>query len=148
MKLTNESVVNILNMLDYYSNKKLPQKISYAITRNLMLIGKNYEYYINSLHKLFSDYDNYIVKDENNNILRNDDGIPIVDNQVKKEFDAEISNLLNVEIEIELYCIPENIFDYDDNNDRYDSLSAADIINLQNILCIQERRGEIEISNK
>lgn len=147
MKLTNVSIINILNILDYYSDKKLPQKISYAITRNIIMLSKNYECYTKSLDKLLYNYDNYIVKDENKNIMRNDNGIPIVDNQVKDDFNKEVSDLLNIEIDVELYCIPEDTFNYEDNDDRYDSLSATDIMNLRNVLCDEERSDENEVSN-
>lgn len=138
--MTNFALICMLNTLNSYSEKKLPQKISYAITRNLILLKDDYDCYLKSLNKLFADYDKYIVRDENNNIMNNDIGIPIVDNSVAKEFNEEISNLLNIEIEIQLYCISEDVFDYEDNANRYDSLSAADIINLQAVLC--EKRGD------
>ena len=114
MKFTNFSVINMVKTLDSFAEKKLPQKISYAIIRNLMLLQKDYDCYIKSLNKIFSDYDEHIVRDENKNIMSNDIGIPIVDSEVAKEFNEEISNLLNIEIEIKLYCIPEEIFDYED----------------------------------
>ena len=147
MKLTNFAIVNMINTLEKFAEKKLPQKISYAITRNLILLQKDYDCYIKSLNKLFSDYDDYIVRDENKNIMSNDVGIPIVDSKVAKEFNEEISNLLNIEIEIKLYCIPESIFDYEDNTNRYDSLPATDIMNLQAVLCNQEGSDKNEVSN-
>lgn len=147
MKITNFIMITILDTLHHFSEKKFPQKISYAITRNIILLQKDYDCYIKSLNKLFSDYDDYIVKDENKNIMSNNMGIPIVDSKVTKEFNEEISNLLNIEIEIKLYCIPENTFDYEDNANCYDSLSATDIMNLQAILCNQEGSDENEVSN-
>lgn len=142
MKLTNFAIVNAINILEKFSEKKLPQKISYAITKNLIILQREYDFYIKSLDKLFANYDKYIVRDENKNIMRNDIGIPIVDSSVEKEFNEEISNLLNIEIEIQLYCISEDVFDYEDNANRYDSLSAADIISLRYVLCNIEERGE------
>ena len=147
VKLTNFVIVNMINTLEKFTDKKLPQKISYAITRNIILLQKDYDCYLKSLNKLFSDYDDYIVRDENKNIMSNDVGIPIVDNKVTKEFNEEISNLLNIEIEIKLYYIPENVFDYEDNANRYDSLSATDIMILQSVLCNQEGSDKNEVSN-
>lgn len=40
MKMTNLVMVNLMNTLQAYSAKKLPQKISFAITRNLIKISK------------------------------------------------------------------------------------------------------------
>lgn len=135
MKVTNFAVINMINTLEKFAGKKLPQKISYAITRNLFFLQKDYECYIKSLNKIFSEYDEYIVKDEEKNFMVNDLGLPIIDSKVEKEFNDDIANLLNIEIEINFYNIPENVFDYEDGLNRYDSLSAEDIINLQSVLC-------------
>lgn len=148
MKLTNFAIVNMMNTLEKFAEKKLPQKISYAITKNLILLQGEYDCYIKSLNKLFVTYDGYMVRDENKNIMSNDMGIPIVDSSVAEEFNEEISNLLNIEIEIQLYGISEDVFDYEDNANRYDSLSAADIINLQAVLCNQKGSDENEVSDK
>lgn len=148
MKTTNYAIVNMINILKSFAEKKFPQKISYAITRNLILLQKDYDCYIKSLNKLFTDYDEHMVRDENKNIISNDIGIPIVESSVAKEFDEEISNLLNIEIDIEPYYIQEDVFDYEDSANRYDSLSAADIISLQSILCKEERSDKNEISNR
>ncbi len=147
MKITNFNLINIIKMLDNYVEKKLPQKISYAITRNFDIFKNNYGYYEKSLNKLFSKYDKYITKDDNNIIIFNDAGIPIIENSKSKEFNEELANLLNIEIEINPYYIPENSFDYEDNKNRYDSLSALDIINLQSVLCCQNGSDANEISD-
>ena len=144
MKLTNFTVITMLNILDKFVKKKLPQKISYAITRNILLLQNDYHCYKKSLDKLFSDYDKYIVKDEKNHIIYNDMGIPIVESKVEKEFHQEIENLLNIEIEKDLYSISEENFDYEDTTNRYDSLSAVDIMNLQAILCNQNETEKRE----
>lgn len=147
MKITNFNLINIVKMLDSYAEKKLPQKISYAITRNFDIFKNNYGYYEKSLNKLFSKYDKYITKDDNSNIIFNDAGIPIIENSKSKEFNEELANLLNIEIEINPYYIPKNSFNYEDNKNRYDSLSALDIINLQSVLCCQNGSDANEISN-
>lgn len=144
MKLTNFTVITMLNILDKFVKKKLPQKISYAITRNILLLQEDYHCYMKSLDKLFSDYDKYIVRDEKNHIMHNDMGIPIVESKVEKEFHQEIENLLNIEIEKDLYSISEENFDYEDTTNRYDSLSAVDIMNLQAILCNQDETEKRE----
>ena len=48
MKTNNFIIINLLNVLNGYGNKRLPQKISYAITRNLMVIEKEYKKYIDA----------------------------------------------------------------------------------------------------
>lgn len=134
MNITNAEVINILNILDDYSDKKLPQKISYAITRNLMLLKKDYECYISELNKLFHKYDNHIVRDEANaRIMFNDEGIPIIDEEMSHDFQNELNSLLNIEINTELYTVSFDTFDY--NDERYDALAAKDILTLQSVLC-------------
>lgn len=137
MKMTNFTLVNMMNVLQNYSDKKLPQKISFAITRNLMKISKEYSVYDAQLKKLFESYSDHMVKDNDGNMQTYDSGIPIVDDSIKAEFDEEISELLNIEIEVDMYYIDPDVFDYDDKG-IYDAMSAQDIMVLQSILCEQD----------
>lgn len=137
MKTTNFTMVNMIRVLQNYSDKKLPQKISFAITRNLMKVSKEYEAYDAQLKKLFETYSNYMVKDDDGNIQTYDSGVPIVDDSIKAEFDEQIAELLNIEIEVDMYYIDPEVFDYDDKG-IYDAMSAQDIMVLQSILCKQD----------
>ena len=137
MKMTNFTLVNMMNVLQSYSDKKLPQKISFAITRNLMKISKEYSVYDAQLKKLFESYSDHMVKDDNGNMQTYDSGIPIVDDSIKPEFDEQIAELLNIEIEVDMYYIDQEVFDYDDKG-IYDAMSAQDIMVLQSILCKQD----------
>lgn len=134
MKMTNLVMVNLMNTLQAYGTKKLPQKISFAITRNLMKISKEYEAYDSQLKKLFESYSDHIIKDEDGNNKINASGIPIVDDSVKTEFNEQIKDLLDIEIDIDIYLIDPEIFNYDDKG-IYDAMSAQDIIVLQSVLC-------------
>lgn len=137
MKMTNFTLVNMVNALQNYSDKKLPQKISFAITRNLMKISKEYGVYDSQLKKLFESYSDHIVKDDEGNMQAYNSGIPIVDDSIKAEFDEQIAELLNIEIEVDMYYIDPEVFDYDDKG-IYDAMSAQDIMVLQSILCKQD----------
>lgn len=75
-------------------------------------------------------------KDDRGNIKSGKNGVPLVDSSISKEYENEISELLNIEIDIDPFYIEQNLFDYDDEN-KYDALSAADILMLQSILCKQ-----------
>ena len=138
MKMTNLTLVNLLNVLNVYGRKKLPQKISYAITRNLMILSNDYKIYEEQLQKIFSDFDKYIEKNEDGSMKLRENGIPVVDNAVEDDFNKELSDLFNIVVDIDLYYVEQKIFDYEDS-DRYDPLSAVDIINLQSILCEPEK---------
>lgn len=134
MKMTNLVMVNLMNTLQAYSTKKLPQKISFAITRNLIKISKEYEIYDTQLKKLFETYSDHIIKDKDGNDKTNTNGIPIVDDSVKAEFNEQIKDLLNIEIDLDMYLVDPEIFNYDDKG-IYDAMSAQDIIVLQSVLC-------------
>lgn len=137
MKITNLVLVNIMNTLQDYSKKKLPQKISYAIMRNLMKISSEYEVYDKQLKKIFEDYSDYLIKDEKGNVKISQSGIPIVNDSVSGEYGEQISDLLSIEIDVDLYYINQEVFDYDDKG-SYDPMSAQDIMILQSILCKPE----------
>ena len=76
----------------------------------------------------------FIIKDEEGKPKVNKQGIPLIDKKYQKDFDKELTELLQTEIEINLYTIEEDAFNYEDN-ERYDALSPQDIYNLQMILC-------------
>ena len=137
MKITNLTLIGIINTLEKFGEKKLPQKISYAITRNLMCLSKEYQVYEKQLNKIFAEYTDHIVKDEHGNMKLNSNGIPIVDDSVSNEFGSQISDLLNIEIQTDLFIIPFESFNYDDKG-IYDAMSAQDIMLLKSILCNDE----------
>ena len=134
MKMSNYTMVNVLNTLNSFGNKKLPQKISYAITRNIMIFRKEYEFYEREFGKLLVKYDKDIEKDVDGNIVQNKDGIPVVNGEASKDFYNELNELLSIELDVNIYQIPSDVFDYEDS-ERYDAMSASEIIQLQSIMC-------------
>lgn len=145
MKVTNLMMVNIMNKLEVFSTKKLPQRISYAITKNLMIISKEYQCYEIELNKLFDSYSEHIVKDTKNKWIRTKEGIPIVNDDVAEKFREELAELFNIEIKLNFYFIPMDVFNYDDSIGKYDALSARNIFELQSILCKEGDSDEISI---
>ncbi len=145
MKVTNIMMVNIMNKLEVFSTKKLPQKISYAITKNLMIISKEYQCYEIELNKLFDSYSEYIIKDIKNNWVCTKEGIPVVNDTVAEKFKEQLTELFNIEIEVNFYFIPSDTFNYDDSMGKYDALSARNIFELQSILCKEGDTDEISI---
>ena len=134
MKITNFDLVGIGNILEQFGNYKLPQRISYAITKNGMILKKDYSVYEAELKKILNQYSEYMIKDENGNYITGDLGIPLVEPKYKDEFNEVMSELLNIEIDVDFYHIDSSLFEYDDS-DKYDALSPKDIITLQSILC-------------
>ena len=134
MKMSNYTMVNVLNTLNSFGNKKLPQKISYAITRNIMIFRKEYEFYEREFGKLLVKYDKDIEKDVDGNIVHNKDGVPVVNGEASKDFYNELNELLMIELDISIYQISPEVFNYEDS-ERYDAMSASEIIQLQSIIC-------------
>lgn len=147
MKMTNFVLINLMNTLQVYAEKKLPQKISYAITRNVMNIAREYQIYESQLKKIFDEYSEYMIKDDKGEIKVNRNAIPIVEEIVSKEFNQQIEDLLNIKINVDMYFINSNNFDYEDNG-HYDAMSANDIMILQSILCEPEKDKSDNESNK
>lgn len=135
MIINNLTLINRINALNNYSEKKLPQRISYAITKNLVVMGKEYDVYTQLLNNLLSKYNDDLKHDENGEVALDATGMPIVNEECAAAFRRELSDLLGVEIDLDAYIIDENNFDYDDNDGRYDALSPNDIRILQSILC-------------
>ena len=52
-------------------------------------------------------------------------------------FTEEVNDLLNIELNINLFTVDEDVFNYDDS-DKYTSLTPVEIMQLQSILCIKE----------
>ena len=137
MKITNVGIINTMQFLNKYSDKKLPQKISYAISRNKHYLEDEYSVYQESLEKLIRSYNEYFEKDDDGNIKTHENGIPFIDLDHDQDFREELAQLLSMEVEVKKYTIPMESFDYDDNG-KYELLSANDIDNLINILCEKE----------
>lgn len=136
MKLSNLEILNSINMLDKFCSAKLPQRISYAITRNMMILQKEYVCYEKELQKLMEKYQDNFIKDEDGNIRHNESGVPMVEDSASPDFYADLSALLSIEIDVDIFTIPEELFDYDDG--RYDTITARDILMLQKLLCSAE----------
>ena len=136
MKLKNTEVISMLNNLSKYKDTKLPQKISYAITKNNIILSKEYEYYESEINKIKELYSTHMFKDKNGEIEMYSNGIPRLDDDtLEKEMIHRINELLLIENDIDMHIIDEDCFNYDDCNGKYDVLSPIEIMNLQRILC-------------
>lgn len=136
MKCNNFDLISISNVLNAYADKKLPQKISYAITRNIMNLSEDLECYSRELSKIIDTYKGH-QKKENGEVMMSPIGVPLVEDEYTEEYMGAISTLLNIEVDVTLYTIDEDEFDYD--GERFDPLSASDIMKLTKILCYKEK---------
>lgn len=135
MKMKNQKIINTINLLDSYSEKKLPQKICYAIIKNILLLKNEYDVINKSLEKIFSQYHEYFIVSDDGEVVRNHNGIPTLNDKNKQEeMYTQLLELLNIEVEIPVYTIDMDYFNYNDNG-VYDVLTPQDIMTLSSILC-------------
>lgn len=134
MLVTNFKILETLSLLQNFEEKKFPQKISYGIIKNLQILNREREIYLKGLDKIISNYEEHLQKDANGQIIYNQNGLPIVDKEVEKDFFKEVNDLLSIQVEINLYTIPDTTFDYESNG-RYDELSLKDTLLLMSVLC-------------
>jgi len=141
MILKNKDILTYVNTLNEYCGKRLPQRISYAITRNAKIFANEIDFYNESLKKILDSYKEYYVENENGEPqIDSASGLPMVESEHKNDFMQEIFELLEIEVEVTPYFISESLFDYDD--EKYDAMSAIDIMNLQNVLCDNNAENE------
>lgn len=131
--LKNIAIINMINTLNQYGDKKLPQKISYAIYENIVSLKQKCDLYEKQLSKIVQSYSDHFVKDDKGEI-QTKMGIPVVDTEVSDEYLEQIGDLLDIDVEVEIRNLDKSIFDYDDKG-IYDILTPKDNMMLQSILC-------------
>ena len=141
MKYKNIEVVSIVNFLNSISEKKLPQKISYAIMRNTSNFQKECNYYEQALKKILEGYKDFFVKKSDNELVMTSIGVPLVDNKHMEEYTEEIQELLDIEVEIQIYKIDSKDFDYEDPNGKYDVLTVKELLQLTNLFCKEDKQN-------
>lgn len=141
MKYKNIEIVNIVNFLNSISEKKLPQKISYAIMRNTSNFQKECNYYEQALKKILESYKDFFVKKFDDELVMTSSGVPLVDDKHMEEYTEEIQELLNIEVEIQIYKIDSKDFDYEDPNGKYDVLTVKELLQLTNLFCKEDKQN-------
>ena len=143
MKIINFDLIQILNLLKGLMNKKLPQRIGYAISKNIMTLDNEYDLYEKELKKILDSYQDYYIKDDKDNPVMLPTGLPELSSTEQQEkMLSEVNELLNLQIKVDFYYVPEECFDYDDAGGRYDVLSVKELLNLQTVLCKKEEEEE------
>lgn len=142
MKVTNFALIEMMNILQSISEKKLPQKLSYMIAENVEIIENKYNLYESQLKKLFESYDKYIIRDNEGNALLEKIGVPKVKDEVSEEYHEQIAELLNIVVDLNIVSLNPELLDYDDKNGLYDIITIKDIRNLKTFLCNNNDDGE------
>ena len=102
LKLSNERIVNTINVLGELNNVKLPVKVAYAITKNINRINIELKPYNEERGKLI---DKYGEKDKEGKLKIDEFGnIPIKKEHIE-DWNKDMAKLLSIENEIDIHMI-------------------------------------------
>ena len=102
MKLSNEKILNTINVLGNLNNTKLPIKLAYAISKNINKIDIELKTYNDEKAKLINKY---AEKDKEGKVISNEHGHIIIEEKHKEDWNNDISELLSIENEIDIHKI-------------------------------------------
>ena len=102
MKLSNEKLLNTINVLGNLNNIQLPIKLAYAISKNINKIDIELKTYNDEKVKLINKY---AEKDKEGNVISDEHGHIIIEEKHKEDWNNDISELLSIENEIDIHKI-------------------------------------------
>jgi len=120
MKLTNYDILMVQSIISKNGNSNFPQKIMYALFKNEKILKEHTELYQQMLMKILDNYKDFVIFDEEGNAEMFEMGVPKVKEEVREQYLKDIEELLKIEVDVDIYKIDSEIFDY--NEERYDSL--------------------------
>lgn len=102
MKLSNERIVNTINVLGDLNNAKLPVKVAYAITKNINKIDIELKSYNEEKTKLINKY---AEKDQEGKLKADEDGNVVLKEEHIEDWNRDIKELLSIENEVDIHMI-------------------------------------------
>lgn len=102
LNLSNERIVNTINVLGELNNAKLPVKVAYAITKNINKINSELKAYNEEKTKLI---DKYAEKDKEGKLKADEYGNVTLKEEYIQEWNRDIAELLAIENEIDIHMI-------------------------------------------
>ena len=102
VKLTNERIINTINVLGKLNNAQLPIKVAYAISKNVNRIENEIKVYNTEKAKLI---DKYAVKDEEGKLITDEYGNVNIKEEHREDWNRDIKELLSIESEIDIHMI-------------------------------------------
>lgn len=100
-KLTNERIVNTINVLGRLNDTALPIKVAYAVSKNIDKIERELKAYNTEKSKLL---DKYAEKNENGEIIIENGHFKIKE-ECAENWNREIRELLDIENDVEIHMI-------------------------------------------
>lgn len=125
LKLSNERIVNTINVLGELSNAKLPVKVAYAITKNINKINSDLKAYNEEKAKLI---DKYAEKDEEGKLKADEYGNVTLKEEYIQDWNRDIAELLSIENEIDIHMIQLDDLLNSDYNISPAELAAIDFM--------------------
>lgn len=107
-KITNRKILADINVLTNLAQQRLPVKLGFAIAKNLNKIESILNVYNKERDKII---DKYCSKDKNGDRIIKEDNTYSIAAKVKKNFNQESEELLDIENEIEIHKVKLNSFD-------------------------------------
>ena len=102
LNLSNERIVNTINVLGELNNAKLPVKVAYAITKNINKINSELKAYNEEKTKLI---DKYAEKDKEGKLKADEYGNVTLKEEYIQDWNRDIAELLSIENEIDIHMI-------------------------------------------
>ena len=121
MKMQNKEIVDFLNTCVSMKKKSLPVRLAYAIKKNVVAVQEAASAYTAEREELIR---RYAKKDENGEIMTEDDCYIMKD---KERFGKDMSELLNIETEVEIHNVSISVVEKCDEDPKYDSLTMAEL---------------------
>lgn len=100
VKLTNRRIVTDANFLGALTQKQLPIKVSYAISKNISKIENELKIYNSEKQKLI---DKYCDKDEEGQNIIDESNQLKIQSRHLDDWDYDINELLDIEIELDIH---------------------------------------------
>lgn len=121
MKMKNREIVDFLNTCMSMRKKTLPVRLAYAIKKNTAAVQEAAAAYTAEREELIR---RYAKKDENGEIMTEDDYYIMED---KAGFGQDMSELLNIETEVEIHTVSITVVEKCDEDPKYDPLTMAEL---------------------
>jgi len=121
MKLS--EVIFRSNVLANLADKRLPYKLSYAISKNLSKFQDEMKLINEGKNRIVEEY---ALKDEDGRIKTKDDKYDFGDN--KEVAESEYQSYMETETEVNILTVPMSVLEIEDS--RFDVLTVAQIVAL------------------
>lgn len=125
LKLSNEKIINTINVLGKLNNAQLPIKVAYAISKNINKIESELKVYNTEKEKLI---DRYAKKDEEGKLKADEYGNVNIKEEHIEDWNKDVKELLSIENEIDIYMIKLDSLLNSDYNISPAELTAIDFM--------------------